>query len=226
MIFALIPYYHPDTLKFADSLARQTKHSSLRINRMKRGIYWTEAMRMFQDMLRLARKTDVVIILNNDIELSPHLFEFAQDVRPGEVYIPHTLGEGYGMEVDWLEKRFTPGEQIQCFAPRGIALRVEDFLAVKFCKWLPHYLADIDWSIRLIEYGVRPVSVPTWIRHEKHDTSMIPLFSWLNPRNPIAWTVFLFRNCPLRHLPLNLLRAWWEVPRQIWWGRSDGYPIV
>jgi len=206
MIHALIPYYHEDSPAFARSLSMQTGYVEHRFDRRKGRVYWTRAM---NELMKEVPREAVVCILNNDLELCPDLFEIGARVRPGEVLIPQTRENGktveWGLEVDWSRKKFFYGERIDVFSPRGIFINARDVLP--FRRSLPHYLADYDWAFRLLKNGVQPIRMNAWVNHTPNTVNH-NLFSPLNPRNPIFWTVFLWFNCPRNLFVENLARSW------------------
>lgn len=219
MIFVLIPYFNNDSDVFAESLKRQTvPFRVLRRDRKADGIYWTRAMNDFVktiSMFRGVKDDDVVCILNNDLELSPDLFEVGSHVKSGEVMIPVTIEDGHpiewGINVGWKHKAFVSSGntalETNCFSPRGTFMTVGDFKRAKYFWMLPHYLADYDFAIRAIKNGLKPIRVKTWVKHQPHEKD-VRAFSSTSTVNPLFWTIFLLRNCPLKYLPINLLKAW------------------
>lgn len=215
MIYVLIPHYHNDPDYFIESLNRQKgKFIVLRRDRKNDGIYWTRAMNDFRDEIKNYRfqNSDCICILNNDLVLADDLFEKGRKVKRGKVLIPKTLEKTevkeWGIEIDWSKKSFKYGDRIDCFAPRGIFMNILDFIdSGGFSPLLPHYLADYEFSIRMIRKGLKPVRIDTWVEHFDHERET-RAFSWISEFNPFFWTVFLFKACWNRYLPINLVKAW------------------
>ena len=202
MIYLFVAYYNGDTAEFKASLAKLRGVTVIR--RKRDGIYWTRACNDFRKELRRYRGVkpdDVVCLMNNDISFEPELFEEGGKVLPGQV-----LTAEY-MTVDWSKKKFYQGDRIDSFPGRTFFITVGDFLKHRFSSLLPHYLSDVEYSIRLIRKGITPRLMKNKIVHREH-TRGSRKFSILNPANPIFWSIFLFKSCPLRYLPINLIKAW------------------
>jgi GT2 family glycosyltransferase len=224
MIYVFIPQYNEDTQGFKESLTDQTvRYWEFRVDRKAQRIYWTGAANRFYYWILsdpAIQDTDIVCLLNNDISFSGNLFSVAKEnMRHNRVLISivyeDRLTDG-GIKIDWLKKSFKVAlslRQIECFSTRGIFMTVKTFReSGGFNKHLPHYLADYEWSIRQIKRGVKPVRFG-FVYHKFHNKQKYPLFSKLNPANPIYWTIFLWLCCPKKYLIQNILKSWFEVFR-------------
>src|SRR5574343_2046836 len=93
-LFVFVPYWNPHTKGFTESLAKQTDVSYRLItrDRKKDGIMWTKALRDFQKECKrfLTKDSDVICVMNNDVDFNDDLFLIGSQVKRGEVYI------GYG----------------------------------------------------------------------------------------------------------------------------------
>ena len=218
MIYALLPYYYEDRPEFEESLKLQTvPYRLIRRNRQRDGIYWTKAMNDFRKELiryRGVKRDDVVCILNNDIVFLGNYFEEGSKIKQGEIGIPqvydgHRLSE-WGLMVDWSRKAFSYFKdcRIDCFGARGIFITAGDFIdSGGYSRLLPHYLADYAFAIKMIKKGLKPVRLNCFIEHKEHRRD-IRVFSALNPKQPIYWTIFLFLCGRNKYLPLNILKSW------------------
>ena len=221
IISGLLPHY--GEMDFEGSLytSLRTQHipsckyTIYRYDRKTTGVYWTDAMNELHDMVcesNMLKDSDVICILNADLELAPDLFEKGSKVQFGEILIPQVIENGkvdeWGLAIDWPRKRFYYHfAYIDVFSPRGIFMKVKDFReSGGFNKHLKHYLSDYEWAIRQIKRGIKPVRMDSWVIHQPHSKDA-PLFSPLNPHNPWYWIVFLWLTCPKKHLLTNILRA-------------------
>jgi hypothetical protein len=216
MIYALLPYYNKHSKGFTESLKSQIEKIVLySVDRKSQKIYWTETMNYLWKIIckdKTITDNDVICILNNDISFDKDYFTKGSAVQRGEIWIPKTVENDeiveHGIQIDWSKKKFFYGRIVDCFPARGIFMKVIDFRnSGGFNKWLPHYLADYEFSIRMIKRGLIPRKMTAEIIHEPHSKKAW-IFSKLNPDNPIAWTIFLFKCCPKRYLSLNILKAW------------------
>lgn len=217
MIHAFIPHYDIPEDRFMQSLKRQTvpvdKHWFY--DRFLTKVYWTDSINFFRRWLELYpetfKDTDVICILNSDLDLDPKLMEKGSKVKPGEILIPKVYENNkldeWGLTIDWSKKRFYQGHRIDCFSPRGIFITVKDFReSGGFNPLLPHYLADYEWAIRQIRRGLKPHRMNSYVIHQTHSKSA-PIFSPLNPHNPKYWVIFLWLVCPKKYLLINIIKS-------------------
>lgn len=206
-LFVFVPYWNPHTKGFTDSLAKQTDVSYRLItrDRKKDNIMWTKALRDFQKECKrfLAKDSDVICVMNNDVEFGNHLFSTGSLVRQGEVFI----GYGCGVEINWKYKRFLFGSnKTDSFLGRCFFMTLGDFKKIKFSRMLPHALADIDFGIRVIK-KLEYTYIPIYFNHPDHEYKRVNKFSLLSYENPILWTIFLLKHFN-RYTLLNIIKAW------------------
>lgn len=214
MMIVFVPYYAKHTIEFEESLRNVFKVFKLiQRNRKKDGVYWTRAMIDFQKNLRAMRgmkPDDVICVMNNDISFKPELFD--EPVELGEVLT------AYGVIIDWKTKNFLShnGDYVKAdaFPGRCFFITYKDFLSVKFCRWLPHYLSDLDYSLNLAKRGIkiRMSKEKVSHHHTEDDPKEKKVFSIISDSNPIFWTIFLLRHFNI-YAPLNILRAWYDGAR-------------
>jgi len=206
------PYWNPNKPEFVESLSKQTAgYTLIERDRKWLGISPTKACNDFrEEMIEKAwfgyiSLKDVVCILNNDISFGSNFFKEALNIKPGEVYIPN----GEGVEIDWSKKSFKRNKgRIDTFPFTTVFITVEDFIKNKgFSKWLPYYLNDYEYAIRVIKNGIKPIEMTQGIGHKPHPLNTNK-FSRLCPANPINWTFFLLLAGRNRYFFLNLLKAW------------------
>ena len=208
MMYVFIPYYNEDTIEFASSMNEQTvPFRVIKRDRKRDKIYWTKAVNDFRkESLRWlgVKDSDVICVMNNDIEFNENLFREGSRVKQGEVYIPR----GNGVYIIWKLKAFCNWVgRIDGFYGRCFFMTVGDFKKFTFCKLLPHYLSDLDYSLRVLK-KLTPVLMETEIYHKNHERNEGRFI--LNSGNPIFWTIFLLRH-PNRYTLINILKAW------LWW---------
>ena len=131
-----------------------------------------------------------------------------------------------GVIVDWRAFSFrqaAAGDIINCLATRCLFMHANTFKKSKgfHPKLLPHYLSDYEFTIRAHHHGTALAVAPDiHIRYDETTTGLQRfegrgrkeylrwIFSIKNPINPIYLSTFLLLRCPLRWLPLNLMRVW------------------
>ena len=209
MIYVFVPYYNEDTPEFKKSLESQTvPYRLIKRNRKRDKIYWTKSVRDFQREIKRfcgAKDTDVVCIMNNDIQFEPELFEEGSEVSIGECYVPH----GNQVQIFWKHKEFHEGLKVDGFYGRCFFMTLYDFKRIKFSRLLPHYLADLDFGIRVVK-KTETTLMGCHIIHDEHPRKEGKLI--LNTTNPIFWTIFLLKH-PNRYTLLNILKAWYGIFR-------------
>lgn len=211
-LFVFVPYWNPHTKGFTDSLAKQTDVSYRLItrDRKKDNIMWTKALRDFQKECKrfLAKDSDVICVMNNDVEFGKDLFKYGSTVNQGNVFI----AKGTDVEINWKHKQFLfgggAGRDVKdnSFLGRCFFMALGDFKKIKFSRLLPHALADIDFGIRAYK------KLNVWVlncefNHPDHEYKRVNKFSLLSYENPILWTIFLLKH-PNRYTLLNIIKAW------------------
>jgi hypothetical protein len=123
-----------------------------------------------------------------------------------------------------------PGETVNCLSTRGLLMSAPTFLRSGGFRprWLPHYLSDYEFTLRLqsrgarlqvderftaeVDFGLTGLSQPAprgacrlW-----HDA-----FSNRAKFNPKHWTAFVVMACPAWVVPLHVARIWLGFGRSL-----------
>ena len=202
MIYVFYPYWSESTYDFSKSLQSQKETFTLITrNRKADGILWTKALRDFQNRLE-AKDDDIICIMNNDIKFKPYLFTEAKSIKQGEIFIPW----GCQLTINWKSKKFFTGNKIDSFLGRCFFMTAKDFLQIKFSRFLPHALADIDFGIRAVK-KFEPKFMTNSVYHPEHSYEPAYRFSLRSYENPVLWTIFLLKH-PNRWTWLNIIKSW------------------
>ncbi len=230
MLHLFIPYYQLPEQLFYDCLLKQTYKDVTYWyhDRAMLGHYWTESVNCFYDQMKqqvaeeLIYDDDVIGIMNGDIVFDRDFLLNASVVMPGNVMVPPSNA----VSIDWRYKRFTLigdftyrpvhtwHSAVSGFYGRAFFMTVKTFLSTSgFDPKLPHYLSDLDYSLKIIKQGIKPVLMKSDIMHEDHEygKETFSRFSPLSNRNPFAWTRFLLKHCPKRFLPINLIKVLFQI---------------
>ncbi len=205
-------------------------------------LWWAGGVnRGIHRVLGEASPKDFLLILNNDIAFGEtfvaDLFRESAD-RGGAALFPPGMdkrtGEpaDTGFLVDWKGTRIVsapagtgggPGEEPDAFSTRGLFLPVPVVSAAGLLREreLPHYLSDIEYTIRIRRMGLpifrsrRVTTVLDTGTSGLHTASGTGspwrdirdrLFDYRSPSNIVHWLRFLRICCPRRHLPRWILR--------------------
>jgi GT2 family glycosyltransferase len=179
---------------------------------------------------------DIVLIINDDVSFKddfllnaiaclqqePSCLLLAQSYKE-----PDNIVTDRGVFADWKKLTFDlvwDDGKVNCFSTRGLFMRVSSFLGIGGFRplLLPHYLSDYEFTIRAGRKGfpfrtndtVRLIvnELTTGFHAEIRAKSFLDflrkIFSKKSAMNPVYFTTFLILTCPLRYLPLNILRVW------------------
>ena len=134
-----------------------------------------------------------------------------------------------GFRVNWPSLSFfhsRPNEENHLLATRGLFLRVRDRREIGdlYPRWLPHYLADWEFTYRAYRKGFRLLTAPrlwllvnaktTGYSRETRDAGeplvapLRKLFSRKSKLNPVYLSAFVLLACPWRWKLQNVGRAW------------------
>lgn len=205
MIYVFVPYYNEDSDGFKRFINNQNykEFKLIRRDRKRDGIYWTRACNDFyKDIKRYrgVKDDDIICIMNNDIVFLDDYLRVGSKVKQGEIFVCD------GITIDWKHKKFFRGSRVDTFPGRAFFMTAKDFMqSGGFCKWLPHYLSDIDFGIKMVKKGLKVYEMVE-ILHPEHKKEERP-FSILSPHNPIFWTIFLLKNFN-RYTFINIIKAW------------------
>jgi len=208
MIHLFVPYYGEWHDYFQKCLDSQTvKFRLFKYDRKENGGGWTSACNLFYREACRYRgiEDDVICIMNNDITFHDSFLSEGCRVEEGTVLIPH----GTGISIDWRTKRTYHGADT--FPGRAFFMTAPDFIkSGGFCRLLPHYLADYDYGFKLARRGMKIKEMTQGIHHDNHPVNRNP-WRVRSVNNPIAWTIFLFRNGRNRFVFKNLVTSWYEL---------------
>ena len=197
--------------------------------------WWAGSLQQGYQWLRAQNPplTDVVLIINDDIEFDPDFLQkavIALHDNPRTFLLSQcysrTTGQWIeaGIHVDWRRFSFEHASKekpVNCMSTRGLFFRVEDFYTVGgfHPRLLPHYLSDYEFTIRADRKGMKLVTDPSVkIRLDESTTgynrvetgsflrSVKTIFSRKSAINPITFSVFVALACPWPWKPLSWFR--------------------
>ena len=138
-------------------------------------------------------------------------------------------GDNLSLFNEWIHAdlktfSFSPtfsSEDINCLATRCLFLKWADFVDIGGFHpiILPHYLSDLEFTIRAYKKGYRCLTTPELTLSYNIDQIDPPidytsfsrfwrsLFSIKQNYNPIYQISFIFLACPVRWIPRNLLKV-------------------
>jgi GT2 family glycosyltransferase len=177
---------------------------------------------------------DIIAIFNDDTMPSAGFMENARRLlgnRPNDLLIAVARDlKGkileQKMNVDWLRLRFSPcaeGQDPAWCTTRGLCMRADIFLSLGgfYPRLLPHYLSDVEYTLRARRKGHRifsddsvtltmdPDTTGNHLLVEKGLLSYFrKLFSKRTSHNPVYMTTFLFLAAPVWAIPFGLLKVW------------------
>ena len=210
---------------------------SLTVLKGKGNWWWAGSLQQgYRWLKRNARPQDFVLTMNDDTEFGPEFLGRAvKAIKPGAVMLAqlYNMKDEFvelGVRWDWsqlLAYSVTAGNDFNCFATRGLFLRVRDFVDLGGFHpvVLPHYLSDYELTVRAHRRGYRLMTSPefrlryddsealTGIRSTAGHSTLRSLRLNLSIRstaNPIYWTSFVFLASPKRYLAANIYRVWWR----------------
>ena len=173
---------------------------------------------------------DYVLIINDDVILGKEFLAKGISIldKNKQTLLLAQLQEGgksppkeTGIHADLKTFSFsTSSENINCLHTRGLFLKWADFVDIGgfHPKILPHYLSDLEFTIRAYKKGYRCLTTPELTLSYNINqvdppidyTSFLrfwrSLFSIRQNYNPIYQISFIFLACPVRWIPRNLLK--------------------
>lgn len=145
---------------------------------------------------------DIICVMNDDNTFDKNfLLRSVCKLTNGSLVCSTDENEGI-IKIDWKRFKFTKDKSGKTCSTRAIFLFKRD-LTQKLCKWLPMYLSDYDWVMRLNLNLIEGEPISTLKQDRK-----FPTFSVKNPSNPIFFTIFILRNCPKLWIIPNIIRVW------------------
>lgn len=138
-----------------------------------------------------------------------------------------------GVVVDLTRLHFHPakrGESVNCLSTRGLLMKASTFHRSGGFRprWLPHYLSDYEFTIRLRRLGYSLLCEERFIAEMDDSTSGLSSYPCGNLRdffklsfsnrakfNPKHWSAFVILTCPAKLIPLHLTRIWFNFSRTL-----------
>ena len=183
---------------------------------------------------RMPADEDVVLFINDDVRFDQDFLRKGIDsLRSAKnslllARFLDSTGESVetGVQASFSALKFsvaTSPEEINCLSTRGLFIRWLDVKKIGNFRprLLPHYLSDYEYTIRAKRLGYKLMTSsevalhqdlsPTGFHSQERNGVFMNakrLFSKKSPHNPYYRTVFLLMCCPIRYLPLNILRVW------------------
>ncbi len=179
---------------------------------------------------------DVVLMINDDVSIKKDFMEVGirllanmkGALLQARIYCNKTnklISAGRVFEGETLNFRpALEGEVINCLTTNGLFMRWGDLRRIGnfHPKFLPHYLSDLEFTIRAHARGLRLVSPPElelyWnvatsgLRQFDPDISFLEFikdyFSIKHAMNPLHWTAFVLLGEYVRRRPYHILRIW------------------
>jgi GT2 family glycosyltransferase len=177
---------------------------------------------------------DAVLIMNDDVTFEPGFLSGglaalaeAPQACIQAIGVDRTTGKvDRGAVADLVRLRFrdaAEGEAPNCLCTRGLLMYAGTFVRSGGFRprWLPHYLSDYEFTLRLQRHGV-PLRVdPRFTASVAFELTGLERPSRLGPRqfiaesfsnramfNPKHWSAFVVMTCPRSVIPLHLARIW------------------
>jgi GT2 family glycosyltransferase len=184
---------------------------------------------------------DAVLIINDDVTFEPGFLTgglAALADAPGSCFqaigVDRNTGEvDRGAVADLVRLRFrgaTEGETPNCLSTRGLLMSGDTFRRSGGFRplWLPHYLSDYEFTLRLQRQGV-PLRVdPRFTAEVAFELTGLDrpsdggvrrfLGDALSNRakfNPKHWSAFVVMACPPWVVPLHLALIWLRFARSL-----------
>lgn len=183
---------------------------------------------------------EVLLLINDDVRFEPDFLQRAireLAAKPRTLLLARFLDPATGavretgVHACWSRLSFgtvVPPESIDCLSTRGLFLRWGDVRDIGGFRpmLLPHHLADYEFSARAKRRGFSLVTSdqvrlvpneddlePQWIEVRTLAALRRGLFSRRARLNPVRMSAFVLLACPVRWMPLNLVRAWLPLLR-------------
>lgn len=179
---------------------------------------------------------EVVLIMNDDVEFESDFISNGLRIlceNPGVFLTAHGLDVATGAPRDTGVYKFNFEKfvftevinlhEINCSSTRGLMTRASDFLDVGgfYPKLLPHYLSDLEFTMRALKMGKKLVSDKNFglkinfktsgykvLNEKSFDIFLKKSFSKRSAMNPIYWSSFVILRSPIRYIPINISRIW------------------
>lgn len=206
-------------------------------------LWWAGALQLAYEQLltQQLNPEDAVLIINDDVTFEPDFLEIGLAVLSANagsciqaLGIDGASGSvDRGAMADIVRLRFRAaeaGESANCLSTRGLLMNAQTFVGSGGFRprWLPHYLSDYEFTLRLRRQGVA-------LLVDDHFTAVVDLeltglnepvargvrsfwrdaFSNRAKFNPKHWTAFVILACPAWVAPLHIARIWLGFARSL-----------
>jgi glycosyltransferase involved in cell wall biosynthesis len=180
-------------------------------------LYWGGSLRKAFELLQDYQDNPNIMLANDDLIFGKCYLEYANLVLRDNmllstiVYQDKEIIDG-GISVDWKNYKFKVGTPIDCASTRGLFLTLNTWKKIGNINRLLPMHGDYDFTLRAVKKGVEikthkfVYAISTDIPEKEKRRSSV--FSVLHYMNPFHHTITLINHCPLKYLPLNLLRVW------------------
>ena len=223
------------------TIARQSiREDRLQVLRGDGSLWWAGALQLAYEHLRAAcRPGDAVLLINDDLTFGPQFLSSGMQLlrnRPEACFQAVSVDRRTGAVVrgvvaDVRRLHFrgaAVGEQPNCLATRGLLMSADTFIRSGGFRprWLPHYLSDYEFTLRLHRQGVPLSCVDEFAAEFDAETTgdadyghrtlsefWTRSFSNRAKYNPKHWSAFVVMVCPASTVPLHLLRIWARFTR-------------
>jgi len=206
-------------------------------------LWWAGALQMAYDHVRSLALPDAdsVLIINDDVKVEPDFLARGCAVlaeHPGACIqaigvdtLSGSVDRGAIADLTRLDFRAAqPGEHVNCLSTRGLLMSADTFIRSGgfHPRWLPHYLSDYEFTIRLQRRGVEllvderfHMQVELELTGLNRPSSNTLRGVWresLSNRakfNPKHWSAFAVLACPPRIAASHILRIWLRFGRSL-----------
>ena len=194
---------------------------------LKANSYWGGSLRLAYDYLKnRIEETDTVLIVNIDRFLfdKDYLSKGIEYAKRGTMVVSAGYSdvtrkhESGGLHVDWKKFSFRVSDDVNICGTTGLFMNGRDFTeSGGFSKLLPHHWSDTEFVYRQKLKLIAPKDLIIWIDAKStgidRPKNLKELFSMKCSQNPIYKSIFIIKSCPLKYIPINLLRAWYWIWR-------------
>ncbi|PWA04888.1 glycosyltransferase family 2 protein [Flavobacterium psychrotolerans] len=193
---------------------------------------------------KLNGSSDAVLIINDDVLFGIDFLEIGLKILQDHSSKTLVIAENFkdeskdtlidsGVYINWKSLDFNcqvKNGSANCCSTRGLFLNIDDFLSIGgfFPKVLPHYLSDYEFTHRAYNKGFKIITNPSlklftaanttgnhFIKKSSFRNYVKNLFSVKYVGNPVYFTTFILLSCPFYLIPLNLLKVWFGVIKEL-----------
>jgi GT2 family glycosyltransferase len=226
----------------ADAVQGGIEAARLMVLRGDGSLWWAGALQLAYEYLGSLTlgPEDAVLLINDDVHFGADFLSSGMALlalHPSACIQAASLdlatgAVARGVVVDIRQLLFRTaavGEPPNCLATRGLLMRAQTFTQSGGFRpgWLPHYLSDYEFTIRLHRRGVPLLCVDAFSAEFDSTTTgdnaypdrvsmrefLTRAFSNRAKFNPKHWSAFVVMVCPYSAMPAHLVRIWWHFVR-------------